>query len=120
MGNKANSHFLIKQRPFIKVFLLSELEKGQMYGLQLRDIIWDEFKIYGFRPDHTEIYRSLHELTEEGYLKKFVEKVDGTKYKTVEVYKIADIDKVKAYKKLVKVDLDRSEDLIKSLKKKSY
>ena len=120
MGNKGNSHFLIKQRPFLKVFLLSELEKGQMYGLQLRDVIWDLFKIYGFRPDHTEIYRSLHELTEEGYLKKFEEKVNGAKYKTVEVYKIADIDKVKAYKKLVKADLDRSESLIKKAKNEIY
>ena len=107
------SAYLIKQRAFLKVFLLAEIEKGQSYGLQLKKIIQQKFDEYGFKPDHSEIYRSLHELMKDGYLSKTEELVKGAEFKTVEVYRIKDKDKVKAYKELVKPDLDRSRDLIR-------
>lgn len=111
--SKKKSAYLIKQRAFLKVFLLAEIEKGQSYGLQLKKIIRHKFEAYGFEPDHSEIYRSLKELTRDGYLKKTEELVEGADLKTVEVYRIKDKDKVKAYKELVKPDLDRSRDLLR-------
>ena len=112
MGEE-KSAFLIKQRAFLKVFLLAEIEQGKSYGLQLKKVIRDKFKAYGFKPDHSEIYRSLHELTKDGYLKKTEELLEGAEYKSVEIYRINDKDKVKAYKELIKADLDRSRDLLR-------
>ncbi|PGQ88367.1 helix-turn-helix transcriptional regulator [Priestia megaterium] len=109
---RESTGFLLKQRAFLKVFLITEIEQGRSYGLQLRDILLSHFQAYGFKPHHSEIYHSLHELTEAGILRKREELEEGAKYKKLSIYTIEDKEKAAAYKKLVKADLDRSQGLI--------
>ncbi|MBM4763497.1 helix-turn-helix transcriptional regulator [Bacillus sp. B15-48] len=114
MPNKRESTgFLIKQRAFLKLYLLTSIEKERWYGMQLLDELKKAFKPYGYIPQHSEIYRALHELMEDGILTRRKVKEDGAKYKEVAVYSIADKEQAKAYKKLVKADLDRGEQLIR-------
>lgn len=112
-GKRESTGFLIKQRAFLKLYLLTSIEKSGWYGMQLLDELKQEFKPYGYKPQHSEIYRALHELMEAGILtrKKVIE--EGAKYKEVAVYSIADKDQANAYKKLVKADLDRCSQLLK-------
>ena len=121
MGLKReNSGFLIKQRAFLKLYLVTRIEKGPWYGLQLLDELKSAFKPYGFAPQHSEVYRALHDLTEAGILKRRKVTEEGSKYKEVAVYSIADEDGAKAYKKLVKADLDRCEQLLRKAIKDNY
>ncbi len=121
MGLKReNSGFLIKQRAFLKLYLVTRIEKGPWYGLQLLDELKSAFKPYGFSPQHSEIYRALHDLTEAGILKRRKVTEEGSKYKEVAVYSIADKEGAKAYKKLVKADLDRCEQLLRKAIKDNY
>jgi len=53
---RESTGFLLKQRAFLKVFLLTEIEQGRSYGLQLREILLTHFQAYGFNPNHSEIY----------------------------------------------------------------
>ncbi|MED4346355.1 MULTISPECIES: helix-turn-helix transcriptional regulator [Heyndrickxia] len=110
---RESTGFLIKQRAFLKLYIITNIENGRWYGLQLLDELKKEFKPLGFEPQHSEIYRALHELEdEEQILTKIKVKPDGAKRKEVVVYKIKDMEKAKAYKKLVKADLERCEQLL--------
>lgn len=104
--------FLIKQKAFIKVYLLSQIEKGRSYGLQLQDDLYAAFRSFGLEPNHSEIYRSLHELTEEGYLTRRKVRKEGAKYQEIAVYTIKDPEKAKAYKAQAKMDLERGVGLL--------
>ena len=70
MGDRKreSTGFLIKQRAFIKMYLITNIENGKWYGMQLLDEMKKEFKPFGFEPQHSEIYRALHDLLEEGVL----------------------------------------------------
>ncbi len=121
MGKKRESTgFLIKQRAFLKLYILSSIEKERWYGMQILDELKAAFKPYGYEPQHSEIYRALHELLEDGILsrKKIVE--EGAKYKEVAVYSVKNPDELKAYKKLVKADLDRCEQLLRKAIQDNY
>lgn len=120
--SRNSTGFLIKQRAFLKLYIITSIEKkGKWYGLQLHQDLRDEFEPHGFRPEHSEVYRALHELEdEEQIIKKSKEKVEGAKRKEVVVYTIVDHEAAKAYKKLVKADLDRCQDLIRKALKDNY
>lgn len=121
MGEKRESSgFLIKQRAFLKAFLITNISNGRWYGKALLDELRKEFEPYGFEPQHSEVYRALHELMEDGILKRGKVKKEGTKYQEVAVYYILDQDKANAYKKLVKADLDRCKGLINFAIKENY
>lgn len=112
--SRESTGFLIKQRAFLKLYIITNIENGRWYGLQLLDELRKEFKPFGFEPQHSEVYRAFHELEdEEEILTKVRIKVEGAKRKEVVVYKIKDSEKAKAYKKLVKLDLERSEQLLR-------
>lgn len=101
--------------------MITNIENGRWYGLQLLDELRKEFKPYGFEPQHSEVYRALHELEDdEGILTKVKVKVPGSKRKEIVVYKIKDSEKAKAYKKTVKADLDRCEKLLQKALKDNY
>lgn len=119
--SRESTGFLIKQRAFLKLHIITNIENGRWYGLQLLDELRKEFKPFGFEPQHSEVYRALHELEdEEEILSKVKIKVEGAKRKEVVVYKIKDIEKAKAYKKTVKADLDRSEQLLRKALEDNY
>jgi DNA-binding PadR family transcriptional regulator len=117
---RESTGFLIKQRAFLKLYILSSIEKERWYGMQLLDELKSAFKPYGYEPQHSEIYRALHDLLEDGILtrKKVIE--EGSKYKEVAVYSVKNIDEAKAYKKLVKADLDRGEQLLRKAIKDNF
>ena len=117
---RESTGYLIRQRAFLKVILISKIEKGRNYGSQLLDELQTEFDVYGYEPNHAEIYRALHELMEDGILKRTKQIIEGTKYKEIAVYSIADIEKLKAYKKLAKTDLDRCVGMLNKVVRDCY
>ena len=117
---RESTGFLIKQRAFLKLYIITNIENGRWYGLQLLDEIRKEFKPYGFEPQHSEIYRALHDLLEDGVLTRGKIKKDGSKYQEVAVYSIKDKEKAKTYKKMFKVDLDRSSHLLRKALEDNY
>nr|WP_295970727.1 helix-turn-helix transcriptional regulator [uncultured Bacillus sp.] len=117
---RESTGFLIKQRAFLKLYIITNIENGRWYGLQLLDEMKKEFKPYGFEPQHSEIYRALHDLLEEGILTRGKIKKDGSKYQEVAIYSIKDKEKAKTYKKMVKADLDRCSHLLRKALEDNY
>lgn len=112
--------YLIRQRAFLKLYLITELDKGKAYGQQLEQIFLQKFSAFGFQPNLTEIYRSLHDLTEEGILLKRDEVIEGAKYKKVAVYYMKDKEKARAYKKQVKDHLEQSMHILRKALSDNY
>lgn len=106
------SRFLVKQRAFLKIYLISMAEKEQLYGKKYQEVIINKFKKYGYKPNHSEIYKSLYELIDDGILARKEKVKEGMKYQKVVNYIIKDTDKVKLYKKQLKVELDRCYGLL--------
>ncbi len=50
--------------------MITMTEQERLYGLKLLEVLRSEFKPIGFKPNHTEVYRSLHELLDDGILKQ--------------------------------------------------
>lgn len=112
--------FVLRQRAFLKLYMLQKAEKGNLYGLQILSDLMDYFNDLGYKPTKSEVYKSLHELLKEGLIKrKWIDK-EGTEMQEVAVYQIGDTEKVKAYKALVKIDLDRSVSLLNRALKDNY
>ncbi|MFC5559005.1 helix-turn-helix transcriptional regulator [Ureibacillus thermophilus] len=112
--------FIIKQRAFLKLYMLHEAEKGRLYGLQILENLQDYFKDLGYKPTKSEVYKSLHELLKEGYVTREPIKKEGAEMQTLYIYRLGDKEKVKAYKDMVKADLDRSIALLNRALKDNY
>lgn len=112
MGTKHTSRFLVKQRAFLKIYLISMAEKERLYGLKYLETIKDEFRVYGYKPGHSEIYKSLHELIDDGILRKMKRIKEGMKLQEVIYYMIEDKGKANLYKKQLKVELERCHKLL--------
>lgn len=110
---RESTGFLIKQRAFLKLYLITEIASGRYYGKQMLEELQKAYKPFGYEPQHSEIYRALHELLEEGVFERTFIPKDGATYQQVAVYRIADKGKADAYKKLVKADLDRCAGIIR-------
>lgn len=59
--------------------MITMTEQERLYGLKLLEVLRSEFKEIGFKPNHTEVYRSLHELLDDGILKQIKVKKEGAK-----------------------------------------
>ncbi|MBB6445263.1 helix-turn-helix transcriptional regulator [Bacillus benzoevorans] len=117
---RESTGFLIKQRAFLKLYIITNIENRRWYGLQLLDEMKKEFGPFGFEPQHSEIYRALHDLLEDGILTRGKIKKNGSKYQEVAVYTIKDQEKAKTYKKMVKADLDRCSHLLRKALEDNY
>ena len=117
---RESTGFMIKQRAYLKLFILTRIGANRVYGQQLIDDLRAEFKEYGFRPYHSEIYRSLHELLEDGYISRRRRKRTDDSYQEIYVYYIQDKEKVNAYKKVIKEDLERCRRLLDYGVKKNF
>ena len=106
------SLFLTKQRAFLKLYLVQLIKQGKGYGLQLQGEVEKNFKAYGFIPTKTEIYRSLHDLLEEGIVSRRKLKKEGAKRAEIAVYSILDVEKANTYMRSVRSDMDRSVKLL--------
>jgi DNA-binding PadR family transcriptional regulator len=116
----SSTEFLIKQRAFLKMYILTYLEDQHWYGLQLVEELRTQFKPLAFQPQHSEVYRALYDLEDEGYIKKGKVKLEGSKRAEIAIYMIADKEKAKAYKKLVKADIDRCDGLLRKALADNY
>lgn len=116
MGEKrSSSGFLVKQRAFLKLYMITMTEQERLYGLKLLDVLRDEFRPYGFRPNHSEVYKALHDLIEDGILKQVKKKKEGMKFQEVVYYRFTDAgyEKAQRYKQQLKVELERCEAMLK-------
>lgn len=112
MGEKSRSTFMLKQRAFLKIYLIYMAEQKSLYGLQFLVEIKEEFKQYGYSPTHSEIYKSLHELIDSGILKRRKVTKEGMKFQEVVYYTLEDKREASLYKKQLKVELDRCHGLL--------
>ncbi|MHA0856088.1 helix-turn-helix transcriptional regulator [Paenibacillus sp. CMAA1364] len=104
--------FMIAQRAFIKVYLITMVEQKRGYGYQMLEELRKDFKDFGYSPPQSEIYRALHELVQEGvlYRKKQLKGTDPkVDFQEIVLYHFTNEGKEKAelYKKQIKTDLDR-------------
>ncbi|AKO93591.1 MULTISPECIES: helix-turn-helix transcriptional regulator [Priestia] len=116
MSEKRNpSGFLVKQRAFLKLYMITMTEQERLYGLRLLDVLREEFRPFGYRPNHSEIYKALHDLIEDGVLEQVKKKKEGMKLQEVVYYRFAGEnghEKAKKYKRQLKVELDRCQSMI--------
>lgn len=78
---RSSTGFLVKQRAFLKLYMITMTEQERLYGLKLLEVLRSEFKEIGFKPNHTEVYRSLHELLDDGILKQIKVKKKGLSFR---------------------------------------
>ena len=114
------STFMIRQRAFLKLYLINLSESGRLYGLGFLEVLKEDFRPFGYKPTHSEIYKSLHELMNEGVLERRKKLKEGASLQEIAVYRIKDQGKADLYKKQVKHDLDRCQGLIKKALKDNY
>lgn len=104
--------FMIAQRAFLKLYLLKLVEEHRGYGYQMLEELKTEFKIHGYIPPQSEIYRALHELVQEGVLyrtKKLKGGDPNVDFQEIVLYHFTDqgMERAELYRKQVKTDLDR-------------
>ncbi|WLR43357.1 helix-turn-helix transcriptional regulator [Bacillus carboniphilus] len=109
---RTSSGFLVKQRAFLKLYLITMTEQERLYGLKLLEHLREEFKPYGFRPNHSELYKALHDLMNDDILKQVKRKKEGAELQEVVFYTFVNYEKGKRYKKQLKVELERCRGLI--------
>lgn len=117
------AHFLTTQRAILKVYLINMIEQKRSYGRRYLDYIKSQVREYGYEPRPSEIYKALHELTDEGviYRTKRLKEFDEGLQEVV-LYSFAEngFELAQRYKKLVKDDLERSKKLINKILKDNY
>jgi Fe2+ or Zn2+ uptake regulation protein len=114
---KRGGRFLIKQRAYLKLYLLKIVEEHpHLYGTQIHEKLKQEFQTLGYIPPESEIYKSLYELTDEGILYR-VKKLRGQtddEFQEVVYYQLTQkaTELANLYRKQVKVDLEFGQALI--------
>ena len=114
---KKTGGFLMKQRAFLKLYLLRYIEREKKYGREFLDELQEQFKDFGYVPPHSEIYKVLHELTREELVKREKQIKGDPKHDFQEIifYKLTEKGKeeMDLYRKQMKVELERCQGLIK-------
>lgn len=104
--------FMIAQRAYIKLYLITMVEQHRGYGYEMLEIMKKEFENFGYVPPQSEVYRALHELVQQGILYR-TKKLKGddpkVDFQEIVLYHFTPggADKAELYKKQVKADLDR-------------
>ncbi len=119
---RTSSGFLLTQRAFLKLYLITLTEQERLYGLKILDLIRHEFSEFGYRPNHSEVYKALHDLIEDGVLLQIKRKKEGMKYQEVVYYTFPSggYEKAQLYKRQLKTELDRCEGLLKKAIKDNF
>lgn len=117
--SKNKNTFVLRQRAYLKLYMIHEAEKGS-YGHRMLEDLRDRFEDLGYRPTKSEIYKCLHELLKEGHIVRHGIIKEGTEMQKVFVYKLGDREKVKTYKDTLKAELDRSIALLNRALKDNY
>lgn len=124
MSEYKSRGFLLKQRAVLKLYLMSYIENGTQYGMEMLGLLRDEFHEYGYRPTHSEMYKVLHELTREGsiYREKRLRGTPGIDFQEIILYHLTDKgkDDLDLYKKQIKKELDRCLGLLNKVVRDNY
>ncbi|ASV69751.1 helix-turn-helix transcriptional regulator [Cytobacillus sp. FSL W7-1323] len=116
MESELKRGFLVRQRAFLKLYLLKMIEANKRYGTQFLDDLRTEFKPYGYHPTHSEIYKTLHELTREGWVRREKKLLGepGVDFQEIIIYHLTDKGKqeYELYRKQMKVEFDRCLGLL--------
>lgn len=104
--------FLLKQKAFLKLYLLEAAAHPRDYGSVILDDLRRKFKPFGYNPSHTELYKTYKELYKEGLVGKRKE-ILGDPVENVQevfIYYLTDEGKkeLEIYRKLMKTELERS------------
>lgn len=110
---RSSTGFLLKQRAFLKLYMITMTEQERLYGLRLLEVLRKEFQVYGYKPQHSEVYKALHDLINDGILEQVKRKKEGMQLQEVVFYRFLDKKKAELYKKKLKVELERCEKLIR-------
>ncbi|ADM69852.1 helix-turn-helix transcriptional regulator [Paenibacillus sp. SEL3] len=117
--------FMISQRAFIKIYLITMVERHRGYGYQMLESMKDEFSGFGYVPPQSEVYRALHELVQEGVFYR-TKRLKGTDprvdFQEIVLYHFTDDgeEKARLYKKQVKADLDRCLGMLHKAEQDNY
>ncbi|MBQ4899074.1 helix-turn-helix transcriptional regulator [Paenibacillus sp. Marseille-P2973] len=117
--------FMIAQRAYIKLFLITKVEQRRGYGYQMLEELKQEFAPFGYVPPQSEIYRALHELVQEGVLfrtKQLKGSDPSVDFQEIVLYQFTDdgAEKAELYKKQVKTDLDRCIGMLNKAVRDNY
>ncbi|WYP28392.1 Replication termination protein [Alkalihalobacillus sp. FSL W8-0930] len=111
-SKRVSTGFLIKQRLFLKAYLISFIEDGRPYGTQMLEELKEQYKPYGFSPNHAELYRALYELIEEGVLRSTKRKLREDSFQEVNVYYFRDSAKAHRIKQEALDEMVRSHAIL--------
>lgn len=116
--------FLLKQKAFLKLYLLEIASNPRDYGSVVLEDLRTKFKPYGYSPSHTEIYKTYKELYKQGYVKKKTE-IKGDPHENIQevyVYYLTPEGKkeLEVYRKLMKTELERSIGILETALKDHY
>lgn len=112
--------FLMKQYRYIQLYLITLIEKQEIYGLQVKSFIDKDFRMLSFNPDHSQIYRALYSLVDIGVVERREETDPGDRYKKVYLYRIRDKQMADVVKNNIKKDLDRSMLMLQKALKDNF
>lgn len=116
--------YLVKQRAFIKLYLLTMIERRKDYAFNYLDELRTEFQQFGYQPTHSEIYKALHELTLDNVLYRTKQiKGDPQKdFQEIVLYRFTEegYEKAKLYKKQMKSELDRCSGMLQKALRDNY
>ncbi|MEX3713360.1 helix-turn-helix transcriptional regulator [Cytobacillus horneckiae] len=116
MNTDTKRGFLVRQRAFLKLYLMKMIHENKKYGTEFMGDLDKEFKPYGYSPTHSEIYKTLHELTRENIVRreKKLRGEPGVDFQEIIIYHLTDKGKEEydLYRKQMKVELDRCVGLL--------
>ena len=111
-GERKSSGFLVKQRAFLKLYMITMTEQKRLHGYRLLEVLREEFDGHGYRPNSSEIYKSLHDLINDGILEQDERKKEGMQFQKVVYYRFKDRKKAERYKELLYKELKRCNRLL--------
>ncbi len=114
------NNYLPPQAAFLKLNLLTIIEKERLYGYQIKRELQSLYQNHRYTIKHEHIYRALHDLVNEGYLIQEKEKI--AEFQEVVYYRFSDngLERAQVYREQMKNELDRSIELLQEAKKLNY
>lgn len=116
--------FLLKQRAFLKLYIYRIIDHNKGYASQYLNDLRNEFKEFGYKPSHTELYKVLHDLTRDGHVKreKQLLRQEEAYFQEIVLYQLTEKGKkeYELYKKQMKVELERCKGLLDKALKDNY
>lgn len=116
MKEYKNRGFMLKQRAFVKLYIFKTIDEHKGYAYQYLEDLRNDFESYGYKPSSSEIYKTLIELTKEGYVnrEKKIKGEKGVDFQEIILYQLTDEGKKEydRYKQQMKVELERCKGLL--------